>query len=62
MALLKCMPRIMMMVNKVETMSKLTKVTMGRVTKVTTSRKLMMVSKKKRKTKKQIRLLSRLDR
>ena len=52
----------MMMVKKVVTMSKLTKVMMGRVTKVTTSRKLMMVSKKKRKTKKQIRLLLRLDR
>ena len=52
----------MMMVKKEETKSKLTKVTMGRVTKVTISRKLMMVSKIKRKTKKQIRLLSRLDR
>ena len=56
------MPRIMMMVKKVVTMSKLTKKTMARVTKVTTSKKLMMVSKKKRKTRKQIRLLSRLDR
>ena len=56
------MPRITMMIKKVETMSKLTKETMGKMTRVTTSRKLMMVSKIKRKTKKQIRLLSRLDR